>query len=92
MASDESSSGGNPGARPSRHGRPARSQQHGPVGRGDQDAQRATVVNATLRFGEYATELECSGAGASLVEWRAAAGDCITQIKKWVEANRTQFK
>lgn len=51
----------------------------------------ATLIRATLRVEkEYSTELDCRNEGRG--GWLSAAGDCIAYIKKWVGANRAQFK
>lgn len=61
-----------------------------PLQGGARSAQQVLIVNATLRFGDYATDLECRS-GPSYASWKASASDCAMQTKKWIKANQAQF-
>ena len=52
---------------------------------------KVPTIFATLRFGDYTTDLVCAYE-AEIMTWRAAGAVCAQQIRKWVTANLGQIR
>ena len=52
---------------------------------------KVPTIFATLRFGDYTTDLVCAFE-AEIMTWRAAGAVCAQQIRKWVTANLGQIR